>query len=174
MLFVCNFGAPIQKMASDDIVFKVRSIFTKNTSFCVPCEDKSLVVQQLWHLNLNKLELFHNVEHMSITVVFFFLQTCNSSSSLFWLLLDLLQCSSGHVCDVIYYLYPPLCKANSHWIRHGKHTPLYGRYHSTCHFLVCCVLYLFLSSDFCPSRYPSPNEEIHLVCLYLSFCDSPG
>lgn len=34
---------------------------------------------------------------------------------------------------------PPFCKANRHWIRHGKHTPLYGRYHPSCHFfgLLC-------------------------------------
>lgn len=50
--------------------------------------------------------------------------------------------------DFIFISYLPFCKANRHWIRYGKHTPLYGRYHFYCHFLVFCALLLFFFFDF--------------------------
>ena len=63
--------------------------------------------------------------------------------------------------DFIFISYPPFCKANRHWIRYGKHTPLYGRYHFYCHILVFCALLLFFFFDFFITM-PFPKEKKYI------------
>lgn len=86
----------------------------------------------------------------------------NSSLFMIYFSFDLRHCINN---PTVHLPTPLFSKANRHWIRCCKKTPLYGRYHSFCHLLVCCVFTSVHQVMFCVSQLSWFTWFIHSHCF---------